>query len=88
MKINGSYVLREIDNEFILVPVGETAIKFEGMAILNEPGKLIWELLNSGKTKNEIIEFMLNEYDTDLNQVKEDLSGFIRILKDADILID
>ena len=42
MKVNGEYVLREIAGEYILVPIGNTAMEMNGMITLNEVGVFIW----------------------------------------------
>ena len=45
MKISKEFILREIAGEYILVPVGKTALTFNGLVTVNEVGALIWGML-------------------------------------------
>lgn len=38
MKISKEFILREIAGEYILVPVGKTALTFNGLVTVNEVG--------------------------------------------------
>ena len=42
MRINKEFVLREIAGDYILVPVGDTALEFNGLITLNEVGAFLW----------------------------------------------
>ena len=46
MKIKKEFVMRRIDDECLLVPVGETASSFNGIITLNEVGAFVWEQLS------------------------------------------
>ena len=46
MKIKGEYILRDIAGEIVAVPVGETVLNSNILAVLNESGRFFWELLS------------------------------------------
>ena len=42
MKINGSFVRRDIAGDIVIVPVGETALQHNGMITTNKTGAALW----------------------------------------------
>ena len=65
MKISKEFILREIAGEYILVPVGKTALTFNGLVTVNEVGALIWGMLEKGSDVSTIVNGILDEYDVD-----------------------
>ena len=86
MKINGTFVLREIAGDYIIVPVGESAIDFNGMITLNEIAVFIWKLLQEDHSYDEILHTILNEYDSTEDQVRKDLDDFLKQMKEANLI--
>ncbi len=87
MKINGTFVLRAIAGDHVLIPVGETAISFNGMIALNGSGAYIWELLSENKTEEEIVAALLERYDVSEEAARSDYLDFTAAMVQADILI-
>lgn len=86
MKIKQKYMLREIVGDYVLVPIGETVNDFNGLIILSEVAKFIWENLEQAKDENELLSKILEEYDVDKETAKVDLEEFLQQLKDAEII--
>ena len=86
MKISKEFILREIAGEYIFVPVGKTALEFNGLITINQIGVLIWEQLQKGCEIEEIIQMILNEYEIDEETATNDVNEFINYLKDKKIL--
>lgn len=86
MKIKNGFVVREIAGEHVVVALGEACRIFNGMIRLNETGRLIWDGLSDGKSKEEIVDLILNEYESERSVVEADYDKFISTLKGADIL--
>lgn len=82
MKIVGQYSIREIAGETVVVPVGETVLKSNILAVLNETGKLFWELLEKGMSTEEIVSRICSEYNVEPDTVEADLTEFVEYLKD------
>lgn len=80
MKINGKFVKREVLGDIILVPVGQTALEFSGMITVNEAGLFIWNLLEQGKSEDEIITALTEEYEVELETAREDYRAFLQTL--------
>ena len=58
MKIKGEFILREMAGDKILVPVGQTALEFNGIIILQPVAALIWEGLLEGLSKEQFANRM------------------------------
>lgn len=86
MQIQQQFVLRQILDEYVLVPVGETAESFHGMAGLNEVGARIWELLPDAPDEEALVRTLLEEYDVEEPQLRADVKEFLGKLREAHIL--
>ena len=88
MKISKEFILREIAGEYILVPVGKTALTFNGLVTVNEVGALIWGMLEKGSDVSTIVNGILDEYDVDEQTATADVLEFISYLKSNTIIDD
>lgn len=86
MKISKEFILREIAGEYILVPVGKTALTFNGLVTVNEVGALIWGMLEKGSDVSTIVNGILDEYDVDEQTATADVLEFISYLKSNNIM--
>lgn len=86
MKLKKQFVLREIVGEAVLVPIGESAARFNGLLTVNELGKFIWENIESSKDEDELLQRILDEYEVDGDVAKADLDEFLGKLKAVDII--
>ena len=85
-KIKEGFVIRNILDEYIIVPVGEQAVNDTYIMSVNESGFLLWELLTEGTTAEALLEKMLEEYEIDEETAKSDIDTFINLLTDRNIL--
>ena len=88
MRVRQELILREIAGEHILVPVGETALRFQGMITLNESGLLLWQKLQSGCTGEDLVEALLAEYQVERSQAQADVAAFLEKLSQVELLED
>ena len=76
MKINGEFILREIAGDTILVPVGQTALKFNGIITLEPVGATIWKGLEAGMDFEGILAKILDTFEVEREQAANDLMEF------------
>lgn len=89
MKISNEYIIRDIAGEYIIVPVGQVALDFQGLITVNEIGVYIWELLQKKEiTFDNLLAAILNEYDVSQTVAKQDLIDFLNQLIKRKILLD
>lgn len=87
MKIKNGYILRQVAGNSIVIAVGDEAVNFNGIITINTAGTFLWELLEKGATKEELLEAMLKEYDVDAETAKKDIDEFVEKLSKADLLL-
>ena len=88
MKLKGEFVLREVAGEIIVIPVGKTALNFNGMICINAVSAEIWKGLQEEKTKAEILENILQEFDVSRQEAMADLDVFLHQLRENNLLED
>ena len=86
MKINGEFIMREVVGEYVLVPVGDTALHFNGMISLNEVGACIWKGLSQGKEREALLEAVLEEFEVSREEADRDLEEFLDVLREKGLL--
>lgn len=86
MRIKEDLMLRNIQGEWVVIPMGERLLEFNGIMKLNESGAFIWEQMKEGKPKEMIKKRMLEEYEVDEKTLDLKLDEFIDTLKEANIL--
>ena len=86
MKIKDGFVLKEVAGQFIVVPVGEAVINFNGMLTLNKTGKFLFEALQEEKTTEQLAEMLVGKYDVDRARALAVVREFVAALASNDIL--
>lgn len=86
MKLKSGFLLREVAGEAIVIPLGDNNGNFSGMLRVNETGKLLWEKLEKGATREELLAAMLGEYEVDENVAATDVDKFLQKLQQSGML--
>lgn len=86
MKIKDDFILRKVAESYVVVPVNDLTLNFNGIINLNETGAFLFELLQKGATVEELNTKMIEEYEVSLEKAEEDINRFIEKVKKADIL--
>ncbi|MEF2901607.1 MAG: PqqD family protein [Terrisporobacter sp.] len=86
MKLKMQFILRDIVGETVLVPINESTSNFNGLITVNELGKFIWENLESSKDEEDLLHKILEEYEVEEKEAKEDLDEFLDKLRQVDII--
>lgn len=81
MKIKEGFIIKEVADSFVVLPVGENLVDFSSMITTNETGAFIWNLLSEDKTADELAEALVSEYSVDLKTAKADVEEFLSVLK-------
>ena len=67
------FLSRQIADEFLLIPVAHQLNGDNWLFVLNEVGGRIWELIDRGRSVQQIEQLLLEEFDTTPEQLEEDL---------------
>lgn len=86
MKIKDDLMLRQIGDNWVVVPMGERLAEFNGMMKLNETGAFIWKLLETETTEDKILSAVLAEYDIDEENAIKEIELFLENLRESNLL--
>lgn len=86
MRVKKEYVLRKIAGEDLLVPIGNEIANFSGVIYLNSVASFIWEKMQSDITIKQLKEAIIQEFDVTEEQLEEDLSKFLVLLEERNML--
>lgn len=86
MKIKDGYILRQVAGNSIVIAIGDEAINFNGIITINGAGTFLWEKLEKGAEKEELLKSMTEEYDIDEATASADIDEFLEKLKKANLL--
>ena len=86
MKVKTGYLVREIADCHIVVPIGERVIDFKGIMTLNDTGSFIWKCLSHDISYSQLLHSVLDEYEIDETTAKADLDEFLIVAQESGVL--
>ncbi|MFA9462726.1 MAG: PqqD family protein [Velocimicrobium sp.] len=91
MKITDGYVLRNIQETYYLLPIGQNIATHKRGIQLNDTGVFLWNAIKQGASKTDLLRLMVKRYDADLDDtllLQADIESFIQKLTSLSILSD
>ena len=88
MKIKPGYVLRdfaELDMHLVM-GVGSEAYAPNQIMSLNETGAYLWRFLENGAERQDLMDALLREYDTDAETAAKDVDAFLAQLREKALI--
>ena len=86
MKINENFVLRQLADTWVVLPLADKTIDFNGMITLNESGVLLWNALEQGADMDMLVKLLTSEYDVPDAQARTDVAEFVEKLRSSGCL--
>ena len=86
MKIKEGYVLRQVADLWVVLPLAEETVNFNGMITLNETGAFLWNLLEQETDEAALVAALLGEYDVDEATAQQSVQRFVGKLRDNGFL--
>lgn len=86
MIICPGFKLMDIADEHLLVPVGEKAVSFKGVVTLTESSYYLLNLMYEPKSKSELVNELVQEFDVDEDTAKADIDIFVAKLLDMGVI--
>jgi len=62
--------------------------KFNGMITLNEVAAFIWKNLDESKSKEELVDKIMDEFEVDEETARTDVEGFVGALYEHGLVLD
>ena len=88
MKAKPGFVLRNVVDEYILMPTGENISKFNGTVLLNSVSAFVWEKMQNPISKDELLKAVLDEFEVEKAVASTDLDALLETLKGYDVIED
>ena len=86
MKIKENFALRQVAGTWVVLPLAEETLNFNGMLTLNETGVFLWHLLEKGSTREDLATALTNEYEVSFEDVLTDVDAYLARLKQVGCL--
>ena len=86
MKVKDNLILREIAGSWIIVPVAEMVVEFNGLMNLNETGAFLWKKLTEGAELEDLVQAMVSEYEIDELTARTNIMEFVGQLREKGLL--
>lgn len=81
--LKDGFVLRQVADTWVVMPLGQMSLDFNGMLTLNETGALLWKTLEQGGDAEALVKALTAEYDVSDEVAKADVEAFLEKLKNA-----
>lgn len=85
-KLKNGFIIREIGNQFMAVPIGKQTSEIHGMIALSESGKLLWHTLEKGATVDDLAKTLTENYEVEYDVALKDAQNFVQALTEQGAL--
>ena len=76
MKLCGEFIVRQVMDNIVAIPVGQTALRFNGMILLNDVSKVIWGCLEQGTDLEKTITALTDAFEVSRDEARTDILEF------------
>ena len=80
MKIKNSFLLRSVADAWVVMPIGQEMLDFNGIIRLNDTGAFLWRKLEAGADLDELARALVNEYGISFAEARADAEEFLNKL--------
>lgn len=87
MRIAPNFVLKELDGQYLIIPIGTISPDFNGLIAVGELGLFLWDKLQENRTEEELVKLVLDEYEVDEEVAREDIFDFLQSLTEGGVLL-
>ena len=75
MKIKSGFVLRQLADTWVVLPLLSQSLNFNGMLTLNETGAFLWRRLEEGSDPSTLVAALCDEYEVTGEQAALDVTA-------------
>ena len=86
MKLKDEFVLRQVADTWVVMPLGQSSVDFNGMLTLNSSGALLWQALEQGGDRDALADALTGQYDVSREEALEDVDAFLAKLRETGCL--
>ncbi len=86
MKIRSGYTLRQVMDVYVVLGIGSEAYTPNQIMSVNKTGAFLWELLEKGAEKPELVDSLTKEYDVDAETAEKDVEAFLARMREKALI--
>jgi len=86
MKLKGEFILRTLQDDIVAIPVGQTALELNGMVLLNDVSKVIWECLMADCALSQIVTAVTDAFEVSEKEAETDILEYLNKLRENGLL--
>ena len=86
MKIKENFVLRNVAQTWVVLPLADQTLDISAMMTLNESGVLLWNTLEKGADMDDLVNALTAEYEVSAEQARTDVEEFVVRLNEGGYL--
>lgn len=86
MKLRGEFIVRQVMDNIVAIPVGQTALQLNGMILLNDVSKTIWDCLEQGASFESTVKAVTDAFNVSADEAQADISEFCDKLRKLQLL--
>ena len=83
MKKKENFILRTVGGSHVMMPVGQTALKFNGLITANETAAFVWKHIEEISSPEELAQLLCAEFQVDAQRALDDSKKLIEQMKAA-----
>ena len=88
MRLCGEFVVRQVVDSIVAIPVGQTALRLNGMILLNDVSKIIWDCLEQGTNLESAVKAVTEVFDVSDDEARTDILEFCDKLSKWQLLVE
>ena len=79
-------MVRQVMDNIVAIPVGKTALTLNGMILLNDVSRIIWDCLEQGTDLEGMVSAVTDAFDVSTDEAQADISEFCDKLRKLQLL--
>lgn len=83
MGLKEDFVLRQVADTWVVLPLGQSSVDFNGMLTLNNSGAMLWRVLEQGGGRDAMADALTAQYPVERDQALADVDEFLEVLRRA-----
>ena len=88
MRLNSNFILRNIAENWVVVPVGAASLDFQGIIHLNPTALELWKALEKGATQTDLVGLLISSYGVTPEEAQQDVEAFLNKLRQVGCLTE
>lgn len=86
MKLRGEFIVRTLQEDIVAIPVGQTALEINGMILLNDVSRVIWDCLASDCTLPQLVNAVTDAFEVSAEEAEADILEYLSKLRSCGLL--